>query len=65
MARPKEPEDLVEVHTTQGSLDAARTYLYGRLKRQLEDISMGHDPGHIASLIADIKALDSIKPTIS
>lgn len=65
MARPRETEDTpVEVPTTAKSLEYARDMLHGRLKRQIEDISHGHDPGHIALIIADIKALDSIKATI-
>jgi hypothetical protein len=42
-------------------LDHARFQLLGRLKRLIEDINMGHQPGDIARLVDDLKALDGIK----
>ena len=64
MARqPKDAEDMIELPVTQKSIDHAKHQLTGRFKRAIEEITMGHTPGDIAQLIADLKALESIKPT--
>jgi hypothetical protein len=62
---PKDFEDIIELPLTQAQIDHARHQLLGRFRRSIEEITMGHTPGDIARLVSDLKALDSIKPTIS